>query len=84
MKTDISKIPKYELIGLKARITSSKNKSNIGIEGKIINETKNTINIGGKIVLKKNIEIELMINNKKTKIDGGELLKNPVERIKSR
>jgi len=34
---------KGELIGLKLRIISSKNKSNVGIRGKVVDETKNTL-----------------------------------------
>ena len=40
---NINNIIKHELIGLKAEIVDSRNKANIGIKGKIIDETKNTI-----------------------------------------
>ncbi len=81
---DVKKITRHELIGLKAKITDAKNKANIGIQGKIIDETKNTISIEGKKILKKNVEIEFTINNKKIKIDGEKLQKNPIDRTKSR
>ena len=39
----MKQITKYEFIGSYAEIVDSTNKSNIGIKGKIIDETKNTI-----------------------------------------
>jgi len=39
------KIYPYELIGQEIEITNSKNKSNIGLKGKIVDETKYTIKI---------------------------------------
>lgn len=76
---------KQELIGLIIEITSSKNKSNIGMIGTIINETKNTITImqeRPKKLLKQNITFITTIDQKKVKIDGSILALRPEERIK--
>ena len=71
-----------EIIGKTIRVVESKNKSDVGIEGKIIDETKKTVVVktekGKKRLFKNNIT--LMINNQKIK--GETLLKRPEERIK--
>jgi RNase P/RNase MRP subunit p29 len=60
----VKKSLKGELIGLTIRITNSKNKTDIGKQGKIIDETKNMIFIerkkGIKKFIKKNISIEVI------------------------
>lgn len=81
---DEKNIEMHELIGLDARIIDSGNKSEIGIHGRIVDESKNMVNIDGKKVLKKDIKIEVMVDNKKMIVDGNNLLKGPIERIKSR
>jgi len=85
---DISEIVKHELIGLSIKVIDSKNKSDIGIEGIIIDETKNTLIIETasgkrKTLFKSNIVIETTINNKKVRIKGSSLLERPQDRIKS-
>lgn len=78
---------KGELIGLEAEITDSENKRNIGIKGKIIDETQNTFTIKGKktwmVVKKQNIFL-FKTKNKKIKINGKLIVKRPEERIKIR
>ncbi|MBW2978133.1 ribonuclease P protein subunit [Candidatus Woesearchaeota archaeon] len=85
---DISEIVKHELIGINIKVIDSKNKSDIGIEGTIIDETKSTLNIETasgkrKVLFKSNIIIETVINNKKVQIKGSGLLGRPQDRIKS-
>ena len=86
MKFKIKDIIKHELIGLHARIADSKNQANIGLTGKIINETKKTITIktskGEKMFFKNNIKIELKLDNSRIRIDGSSLIRRPEERIK--
>ncbi len=71
-----------EIIGKTIKVVESKNKSNVGMEGKVIDETKKTILVktkkGQKKLLKSNITI--MINHQKIK--GQQLMKRPEERIK--
>jgi len=78
-------IVKHEIIGLQARIADSKNKANLGVEGKIIDETKSTITIktkkGRKMLFKNNIKIELKIDSRKILVDGSRLAGRPEERI---
>ena len=79
-------ITKYELIGSYAEIVDSTNTSNIGIKGKIIDETKNTIIIKQKDkqkrLFKKNITLMIKIKDKKYKIKGELLAKRPKDRLK--
>ena len=82
----IKNIKKHELIGLHARIADSKNKSNVNLNGKIINETKHTITIktqkGGKTIFKSNAKIELKISGRKILVDGSLLVGRPEDRVK--
>lgn len=88
MAIKLKEIIKKELIGSNALVVDSKNKSNIGIEGKIIDETKNTIVIREnksnkkKKLFKENIKIEIEKENEKIIIEGKGLVGRPKERIK--
>jgi len=79
---------KGELIGQDIKITKAKNKSLINIEGKIIDETKNTILLstkkGDKKIIKDQIEFDLFTENKVMKIDGKSIVSRPEDRIKKR
>ena len=71
-----------EIIGKTAKVVESKNKNDVGLEGKIVDETKKTIVLetkNDKKTLFKN-NITLMINNQKIK--GQNLMKRSEERIK--
>lgn len=82
----INDILKYEFIGLNAKIVDAKNKSLVGLEGSIIDETKNLIIIEnkGKIkkILKDQVIFLITINEKKYEIDGRLLVGRPEERLK--
>ena len=75
----------YELIGEAIEIVDSKNKSNLGIKGKIVDETKETITVAqdnGKdvVLMKQIITFKLM---KSGKIISGEVIaKRPEDRLK--
>lgn len=79
---------KYELIGLNAEIIESKNRDNIGIKGKIIDETKHTLVVSQgkkqKRFMKKNIKIKINVENKHYIIDCKKIQKRPEERLKLR
>lgn len=60
----VSKVEKSELIGSIIEIIGSKNKTLIGLKGKVIDETKNTLTIQGektKKIIKSHITFK--INN---------------------
>ena len=83
---NVKDMAKRELIGLTAEIIDSKNKSNIGIKGTIVDETKETIVIdadqGRKTLFKNNITLKIESNNQTVLIEGNVLSGRPKERIK--
>ena len=85
MKFDIRHIARYELIGLEVEVIDSKNKSNIGIKGNILDETKHTIVVEHKNkrkrLLKNNITLKIKKNNQTITLPGKKLSGRPKERI---
>lgn len=74
---------KIQLIGKKAKIDSASNKNLVGIEGIIIDETKNMImlktkNKENKRIIKK----QIVLNLQGKKIKGKQLIGLPEERLK--
>ena len=73
-----------ELIGKEIKIINSKNKTYLGLEGRIVDETRNTIQIetktGIKTVLKSAIDFEIISSGQKIK--GITIKKRPEERLK--
>ncbi|HIP89199.1 MAG TPA: ribonuclease P protein component 1 [Thermococcus paralvinellae] len=77
----------HELIGLKVKIRRSSHPELVGVEGYVIDETKNTLIIVGKKVwvIPKNVaEFEFEIGDKKIVIDGKELIGRSEMRLKKR
>jgi len=74
----------YELIGEEVEVVSSTNPSNLGMIGKIVDETKFTLKIKIskqiKTVFKRNIVFRLKKNH--LVLDGKDLVKRPEERLK--
>ena len=72
----------HELIGQEIEIIDSKNKSNLHLKGKVVDETKYTIKITfqgeTKTLMKDNIVFKL----KDKIIEGKTITKRPEERIK--
>jgi ribonuclease P protein subunit POP4 len=80
-------ILRHELIGLPCKIISASNKSQIGLTGKIIDETMKTIVIKNneeKRVPKKNTVFRIELGKKKVDIDGNYLISRPEDRIKKK
>ncbi|MBW2982325.1 ribonuclease P protein subunit [Candidatus Woesearchaeota archaeon] len=88
MGINIKDIVKHELIGLKIKVVDSKNKTNIGIKGKIIDETKYTIIVESKgekkRLFKNNITIDVYADRNIARINGKLLSGRPKERVKSK
>ncbi len=78
-------ILRAELIGRHMEIIDARNKSLIGLKGKIIDETKNAfiIEYGGKrkMILKSHMKMMIGWNGKKILVDGKMLAKRPEDRI---
>lgn len=83
---NVKDVLKHELIGLKAKVIDSSNEFNIGIEGEIIDETKETLTIlqkkDKKRLMKRNVSLEIKFNNRIIQIQGKLLVKRPEDRIK--
>ncbi len=81
-----SDIIRHELIGLNAEIVEAKNKSLVGLKGKIIDETKNLLIIqskkGEKKVLKDQVTLKLKMKDKKFQLEGKLLVGKPEDRLK--
>ena len=79
-------IIKHELIGLDVEITKSKNKSLVGLKGKITDETKNMFVIKSKGVEKKIIKKEntfkIFTGEKWVEIIGELMVSKPEKRTK--
>jgi len=73
-----------ELIGKEIKIINSKNKMYLGLEGRIVDETRNTIQVetktGIKTVLKSAMDFEIISSGQKIK--GITIKKRPEERLK--
>ena len=79
-----SNILRHELIGLECRVMGSKNKSHIGIEGKIIDETLKSVVIEGKKIQKKDTMFMVKLGGKNVHIDGNFIIARPEDRIKKK
>ena len=71
-----------EFIGSEIEVIDSKNKSLIGLKGKVINETKNTLTIKTKDSRKKIIKEQITIKINEKVINGEKISIRPEERIK--
>jgi len=84
----VKNILRHELIGLPCEIIRTSNKSQIGIKGRIVDETLKIIEIktteGKKMVAKKNTIFRVSIDDKKVDIDGNFIGYRPEDRIKKR
>jgi ribonuclease P protein subunit POP4 len=85
----LKNVLKHELIGLKAKVTKSQNPSLIGVEGTIIDETKNTLvileNDVKKIVPKEVAVLRLeLTDGTLIEVDGKEIVGRSEERLKKR
>lgn len=83
-----SNILRHELIGLECEVVRSKNKSQIGLAGKISDETMKTIvfDVQGerKVVEKKGTTFRVKLGGKHVDIDGNYLVARPEDRIKKK
>ena len=71
------------LIGKDIEITKSKNKSLVGVKGKVIDETKNMIILDNqKKLIKSQSTFKIKIKNNTYEIDGKVLQTRPEDRIK--
>lgn len=86
MKVNAKNLPRHDLIGLDVKIVSSSNKSLIGLKGRIVNETRNTLEIeeGNKVrkIMKSQVVLEVELDSHTYHVDGKLLVGRPEDRIK--
>jgi len=75
----------HELIGLNLKVVKSLDRSQQGISGRVIDETKNTLVVstknGTKKLVKKSSVFRFGINGRSFVVDGNEINFRPYERI---
>jgi len=85
MKITPKNLIHHELIGLPVKVVESTNPGLVGIEGNVIDETRNMIAIEHdgkeKKVAKANAAFVFALPDAKVKVDGGLLLSRPENRI---
>jgi len=81
----INNITSHELIGLHTEITQSSNTEIIGLNGRIVDETKSMFKIntknGMKSIAKSQNSWKFSIENQDIVIDGSKIAKRPFDRI---
>ncbi len=79
-------ILRHELIGLECEVVTASNPSQVGIRGKIVDETMKTIVIGSerKAVEKKNTVFRVNLGGETVDIDGNFIIARPEDRIKKK
>ncbi|MEM0084458.1 MAG: ribonuclease P protein subunit [Candidatus Methanomethylicia archaeon] len=89
MKINAKNIVMHEIIGLKVKVSESRNSSYIGIEGIVVDETMNTIKIKDrrdgriKVILKMGTKFVFETEtNEIVEVDGNTILARPEDRLK--
>ena len=81
-----SNVVKHELIGLTVKVVNAKNSALVGIQGKVVDETRNTLVIetsdGEKTVLKEQVQLETVVADETVLIDGKTLVARSEDRLK--
>ncbi len=81
----IDNITSHEFIGLHTEVTQSSNPQVIGLNGRIVDETKSMFKIntekGIKSIAKSKNSWKFSIENKNIVIDGSKIVKRPFDRI---
>ncbi len=81
---------RHEIIGLNVEITESSHDGLVGIKGKVVDETRNTIRVevrGGRetLIAKDNAIFQFLTpDGEKVEIDGKILVSRPEDRIKKK
>jgi ribonuclease P protein subunit POP4 len=80
---------RHELIGLDVRVVKSTQPSHIGIDGPVINETRNTLIINhkgrDKVVAKETSTFQFRLSDGSiVEVEGKNLIKRPEDRVKTR
>ncbi len=79
---------RHELIGLRCKVVSARNKSQVGIEGHVVDETRKMLTIetkkGLRNVAKESSVFQLAIPHHTVEVSGSHLVAKPEDRIKKK
>ena len=82
---NIDTISRHELIGLDTEVIKSNNLQLVGLNGRVINETKSMITIntkkGKKMIPKLTSNLKFFIKGENIVVKGSSIVKRPFERI---
>ena len=82
MKHRKKDIRRHELIGLPVLITKSSNPTLVGVEGEVVDETRNTLKIRTTTGVKQVLKNICTFDFKGVQIDGNDILGRPENRLK--
>lgn len=74
----------HELVGLECIVMQSRNRGQVGIGGRIDDETLKTLVISGKRVFKRGSVFRVTLEDRKIDVDGDHLLTRSEDRIKKK
>jgi len=78
-------ISRHELIGLETQVVESSNSQLVGLNGRVINETKSMITIntkkGKKMIPKLTNNFKFFVRDQSVLVKGSSITKRPFERI---
>ncbi|MFP4038628.1 MAG: ribonuclease P protein component 1 [Candidatus Nanohaloarchaea archaeon] len=77
-------LPKHELIGLEVEVAEHSDENLEGLEGAVVDETRNLLVIDGKKVSKKDGVFIFQLEDSRVEIDGELINKRPEDRLKMR
>ena len=75
-------LPRHELIGLQAEVEEHPDSNKVGINGEVLDETRDMLRIGDKWVEKKDSTFLFELDGKKVRIKGDVINKRPEDRLK--
>lgn len=79
---NVDDILRGELIGLNVEIVKADNDVLVGINGKIVDETRNMLKIGDKMVVKEQVVLKIEKDGNFIEVDGKLLVGRPEDRVK--
>ena len=82
MNTSIKDIRRHELIGLPVKITQARNPTLVGLEGEVVDETKNTLKIRTGAVVRQVLKSICTFEFSGVRVTGSEIVGRPEDRLK--
>jgi ribonuclease P protein subunit POP4 len=84
-----SNLPRHELIGLQAEVVASTNRANLGLKGKVVDESLRTLVIetarAEKRIFKNQVKMQFILpGGKKVELSGSLLEVRPWDRVKKK